>query len=53
MYPKLLRDPGGGMGKEALKIIHLMNELPNRWVAGKNQGQKVAVTYNLPIRFCL
>ena len=49
---KILRDPGGNIGKEALRIMRSMNyllEVP--FVAGKQRGQKVQVRYNIPIRF--
>jgi protein TonB len=49
---KILRDPGGNIGKEALRIMQSMNyllEVP--FVAGKQRGQKVQVRYNIPIRF--
>jgi TonB family protein len=51
---KILRDPGGGCGKEALRIMESMNYLLNKpWIAGKQRGRKVYVRYNLPIRFKL
>lgn len=50
---QLLRDPGYGMGKEALRVVKLMNELPERWIPGEQGGKVVKVMYNLPIRFKL
>lgn len=50
---KLLRDPKGGCGSEAIRIINLMNEQNIRWRPGINEGKIVAVKYNLPIRFKL
>lgn len=48
---KLLRDPGAGLGKEAIRIIHMMNNLPKAWTPGKQRGRAVKVQYNLPVRF--
>lgn len=48
---KLLRDPGAGLGKEAIRIIHMMNNLPEAWTPGKQRGRAVKVQYNLPVRF--
>ncbi|MCP4439188.1 MAG: energy transducer TonB [Aureispira sp.] len=50
---KVLRDPGSGWGKEGLRIIKLMNNLPERWTPGMQRGQAVEVRYNVPIRIKL
>lgn len=50
---EILRDPGGACGKESLRVVKLMNELPSRWTPGKQSGEKVRVMYNLPVRFKL
>jgi protein TonB len=50
---KILRDPGAGCGREALRVIKCMNELPSRWNPGEQRGKKVRVKYNLPVRFKL
>jgi TonB family protein len=50
---ELIRDPGNGLNKEALRIVTLMNELPRRWKAGIQKGKIVSVKFNLPIRFKL
>jgi len=47
--PKILRDLGGGCGKEALRIVKSM---PN-WTPGKQRNQPVKVQFNLPVRFKL
>lgn len=47
----VLRDPGGGLGAEAKRVVELMLELPEPWTAGRKDGEAVAVKYNLPIRF--
>lgn len=46
---KIIRDPGCGIGDEALRIVKLF---PN-FEPGKNDGQPVRVQFNLPIRFRL
>jgi protein TonB len=50
---KILRDPGGACGKESLRVVKFMNELPSRWTPGEQSGEKVRVMYNLPVRFKL
>lgn len=50
---QLLRDPGGGLGKEAQRIVGMMNHLPEAWTPGKQRGRTVKVRYNLPVRFKL
>jgi len=47
--PKILRDLGGGCGKEALRIVKGM---PN-WTPGKQRNKPVKVQFNLPVRFKL
>ncbi len=49
----ILRNPGGACGEEALRVVKLLNELPRRWVPGKQKGKKVRVKYHLPVRFKL
>jgi protein TonB len=43
----IVRDPGGGCGKEALRVIKSMP----RWKPGKQNGKKVKVWYTVPVRF--
>ena len=50
---KLLRDIGASCGREALKIVHLMNVKGLRWTPGKRMGRIVEVQYFLPIKFIL
>lgn len=49
----ILRDPGGGCGREALRVIKNMNKMSDRWTPGKQRGKAVRVRYNLPVRFKL
>ncbi|MEM9819442.1 MAG: energy transducer TonB [Bacteroidota bacterium] len=46
---QIVRDPGGGLGKEALRVVRKM---PN-WIPGKQRGKEVKVRYRLPVRFHL
>jgi TonB family protein len=50
---KIAKNIGGGCGEEALRIINSMNEAGVRWIPGKNKGQPVAVSLNLPVKFKL
>ncbi len=46
---KLIREIGGGCGDEALRVI---SEMPD-WMPGKQGGQAVNVSYNIPIKYKL
>lgn len=46
---KVIRGIGGGCNEEALRIV---NSMP-KWNPGKHNGQNVAVTFTLPIKFVL
>ncbi len=46
---EIVRDPGAGCGKEALRVVKSM---PN-WLPGKQRGKPVRVQFNLPVRFKL
>ncbi|MFT6320442.1 MAG: TonB family protein, partial [Granulosicoccus sp.] len=46
---KVLRDPGGGCGVEAERVVNMM---PN-FVPGKQKGEAVNVSYTLPVSFKL
>ncbi|BDS14877.1 energy transducer TonB [Aureispira anguillae] len=50
---KIAREPGGGLGKEAARIVKLMNKMPTKWTPGKQRGKPVRVRYNLPVKFRL
>ena len=52
-HPVILKNVAGGCGKEALRIVKLMNGMSERWVPGKQRGKPVKVYFNLPIRFSL
>ena len=48
-YPKILRDIGGGCGKEVLRLVRMMP----KWNPGKQRGETVRVQFNLPVKFQL
>jgi protein TonB len=50
---KVVRDIGAGCGDAALKIVKQMNDMPDKWVPGKQRGRPVRVFFNLPVRFKL
>lgn len=43
---KILRDPGYGMGDEAVRVLKSMEK---KWIPGELNGEKVSANYNLPI----
>ncbi|WP_052593177.1 energy transducer TonB [Aureispira sp. CCB-QB1] len=47
----ITKDIGGGCGEEVLRVINLMNDLPNPWIGGTKDNQPVQVEYELPIHF--
>lgn len=49
----IVRDIGGGCGQEALRVVSKMDEMPEKWIPGKQRGKAVPVLLNLPIRFKL
>ncbi|MCP9237047.1 energy transducer TonB [Lewinella sp. JB7] len=49
---QLLRDPGAGIGEEALRVVNLMVNGPP-WTPGIQEGKPVRVQFNLPIQFSL
>jgi len=50
---ELLRNIGGGCGKAALAMVNNMNNLPEKWISGKQRGRAVSVLYTLPVKFKL
>ena len=49
----VVRDVGAGCGEEPLRIVNLMNDMPERWRPGTQRNQPVRVLFTLPIRFQL
>lgn len=50
---KVVRDIGAQCGREALRVVNLMNSQGKRWIPGKQRGKSVKVQFNLPIKFRL
>lgn len=50
---EVLRDPGSGCGKEAARLVELMNNMDEKWTPGYQNGHPVKVLYTLPIKFKL
>ena len=46
---EVVRDPGSGMGEEAVRLV---KSFPN-WIPGVHQGKKVNVQYIIPVTFKL
>lgn len=49
---EVLRDPGGGLGAEAARVVGRM-AAETRWTPGRQTGRPVRVQFNLPVRFQL
>ncbi|MBR4199433.1 MAG: energy transducer TonB [Bacteroidales bacterium] len=47
--PKVIREIGGGCGKEALRVVKMMP----KWKPGDQRGVKIRTQFNLPITFSL
>src|SRR5690606_3373250 len=43
---KVVRDPGYGLGEEALRVLSSMTE---KWTPGEKDGKKVRTSFALPI----
>jgi len=50
---KIVRSVSTEIDAEAMRVVHSMNNLPNKWSPGKQRGLAVRVQYNLPIKFQL
>ncbi len=50
---KTLRDVGAGCSEAAQSVVEKMQNLPQKWVAGRQGNEKVRVQFNLPIKFKL
>lgn len=49
--PTVLRGRGEKLGEEALRVVKLMNDLPEKWIPGRQRGKPVRVYFNLPVKF--
>jgi protein TonB len=43
---KVVRDPGYGLGDEAVRVLKL---IPEKWKPGYQSGEAVRCSYNLPM----
>lgn len=50
---EVMRDPGGGLGAEAERVINLIDEQSSGFRPGSQQGRKVRVRFTVPILFTL
>lgn len=50
---QIVRDPGAGLGEEALRVVEKMQNLPQKWIPGKQRNENVRVQFNLPVKFRL
>ncbi len=46
---RVLRDIGGGCGREAVRVVEMMP----KWIPGKQRGKPVCSQFNLPVNFVL
>jgi len=46
---KILRDPGSGLGEEAMRVL----KISPHWRAGIQNGKPVRVQYTVPVNFSL
>jgi TonB family protein len=50
-FVDILEDPGDGLGEEAARLVKKMVADSIRWRPGYQDGQPVAVRFNLPVEF--
>lgn len=48
---EVVRDPGGGLGEAAAKVVRQMKADNLRWEVGLHKGKPVRVQFNLPVKF--
>lgn len=51
--PEILKEIGGGCGKEALRVVKTMNDMGEKWTPGRQRGRAVKVYFNLPVKYKL
>ena len=51
--PKIVRSLSDECDAEVLRLVDLMNQMPEAWTPGRQKGEIVPVSFNLPIRFAL
>jgi TonB family protein len=50
---KVVRGVSPGLNAEIIRVINSMNDLPEKWIPGKNHGNAVPVELTLPFKFVL
>ena len=50
---KIVRGVSPGLDAEGLRVIHLMNEMPEKWIPGMKDGKAVDVQFTMPFKFVL
>ena len=48
---RVIKDIGGGCGRETLRVANLINEKGIKWEPGRQRGRAVRVMFTLPVRF--
>lgn len=51
--PRIIKEVGAGLGEEVLRIVELMQNLPQKWIPAEKDGQKVRSVFDLPVKFQL
>ncbi len=49
----LLKDPGHGMGAEAMRVVEAMGGKKMKWTPGREDGEKMRVQMTLPVSFSM
>lgn len=47
------RFPSEGLKQEVERIMHIMADMPQKWVPARNEGKPVAMQFTLPVKFKL
>ena len=50
---KIVRDAGAGLGKESMRVVQKINDLPQAFEPGRQRGEAVRVLFTLPVTFKL
>ncbi len=50
---RTLLDPGFGLGKEAVRVVSLMNEKKIKWTPAEDKGKRIPFRYMTPVSFNL
>lgn len=47
---RIIRDPGGGLGDEVLRVLRLMQADPRRWTPATQRGKPVRIEFMIPVQ---